>query len=156
MIGRRDPGDLSPEDDSNDGATPWPFIGALALVLVALLGVGALTLANRDRDSATDQVVRAVLGQNDALQRLDYGAFRANTCAREAGTEAAVLERQRNSAAAKGARYVGNVTDVSISGDTAGANVTYYFEHNRDDKTDVRTTLVREDGTWRVCTAGPS
>ncbi len=140
----------------DDGATPWPFIGALALVLMALLGVGALTLAHRDRDTETDRVVRAVLGQNDALQRLDYADFRANTCARDAGKEADVLDRQRNSVKAKGARYVGNVTDVSISGDTASAVVTYYFEHNRDDKTDVRTAIVREDGAWRVCTAGPS
>ena len=91
----------------------------------------------------------------DALQRLDYADFRANTCARDAGKEADVLDRQRNSVAAKGARYVGNVTDVSISGETASAVVTYYFEHNRDDKTDVRTAIVREDGAWRVCTAGP-
>ena len=62
----------------------------------------------------------------------------------------------RQSVAAKGARFVGNVTDVSISGETASAVVTYYFEHNRDDKTDVRTAIVREDGAWRVCTAGPS
>jgi hypothetical protein len=107
-----------------------------------------LTLANRDRDTETDRVVRAVLGQNDALQRLDYADFRANTCARDAGTEAQVLDRQRTSVAAKGGRYVGNVTDVSMSGDTASATVTYYFERNRDDKTDVRTALVREDGAW--------
>ena len=67
-----------------------------------------------------------------------------------------MLDRQRTSVAAKGGRYVGNVTDVSMSGDTASATVTYYFERNRDDKTDVRTALVREDGAWRVCTAGPS
>lgn len=150
-------GAAGPDDPAaDDGATPWPFIGALAVGLVTLLGVGALTLANRDRDTETDRVVRAVLGQNDALQRLDYADFRANTCARDAGTEAQVLDRQRTSVAAKGGRYVGNVTDVSMSGDTASATVTYYFERNRDDKTDVRTALVREDGAWRVCTAGPS
>jgi len=150
-------GAAGPDDlAADDGATPWPFIGALAVGLVTLLGVGALTLANRDRDTETDRVVRAVLGQNDALQRLDYADFRANTCARDAGTEAQVLDRQRTSVAAKGGRYVGNVTDVSMSGDTASATVTYYFERNRDDKTDVRTALVREDGAWRVCTAGPS
>jgi ribosome-binding factor A len=67
-----------------------------------------------------------------------------------------VLDRQRTSVAAKGGRYVGNVTDVSMSGDTASATVTYYFERNRDDKTDVRTALVREDGAWRSARPDPA
>lgn len=145
-----------PDGPDDDGATPWPFLGAAAVGLAVLLGVGLMTFAHRGRDEQDNAVVRAALGQNDALQRLDYAGFRANTCAREAGSEAGVLEHQRNSVKAKGARYVGNVTEVSVDGDTATANVTYYFENDKDAKTDVRTTFVREDGVWRVCTPGPS
>ena len=101
-------------------------------------------------------MVRAALGQNDALQRLDYADFRANTCAQEAGAEADVLARQRNSVEDKGARYVNNVTSVTVQGDRASADVSYYFAGARDVKYDVPTTFVREDGTWRVCTPGPA
>ena len=95
--------------------------------------------------------MRAALGQNDALQRLDYPGFRANTCAEQAGHAAEVLDRQRSSAAQRGARYVDNVTGVSIVGDKATANVVYYFGNTKDTKIDSATTFVREDGSWRVC-----
>ncbi len=142
--------------EPDDGATPWPFIGALAIAGVVLLGIGAVTLSNRGGDGDRDAVVRAALGQNDALQRLDYADFRANTCAQEAGAEADVLARQRNSVEDKGARYVNNVTSVTVEGDRASADVSYYFAGARDVKYDVPTTFVREDGTWRVCTPGPA
>jgi hypothetical protein len=142
-------------DDADDGSTPWPFIGALAIALLVVLGIGAMAWANRGSDNQREAVVRAALGQNDALQRLDYGDYRANTCAQQAGAEAEVLARQRNSVAAKGARYVDNVTGVSIDGDRATANVSYYFATDKEAKIGTVTDFVREDGTWRVCSAGP-
>jgi hypothetical protein len=148
MIGRKD-------DDDTDGATPWPFIGALAVILLVVIGIGLMSLLNRGSDDQREAVVRAALGQNDALQRLDYGAYRANTCAQLAGTEVDTVARQHSSVAAKGPRYVDNVTGVSVDGDNATAQVSYYFDKSKDDKIGVATTFVREDGTWRVCTAGP-
>ena len=115
-----------------------------------------MTWTNRGTDTEREAVVRAAVGQNDALQRLDYADFRANTCAQQAGVEAEVLARQRNSVAAKGARYVDNVTGVSIDGDRATANVSYYFAVDKDDKVDTVTDFVREDGAWRVCSPGPA
>ncbi|MBI3214590.1 MAG: lumazine-binding protein [Mycobacterium sp.] len=143
-------------DDADDGASPLPFLGALAIILLVVIGIGAVTLSNRGEDNEREAVVRAALAQNDALQRLDYGAFRANTCAQQAGTEATVLGGQRDSTAAKGARYVDNVTAVSVDGDRATATVAYYFADSKDAKIDIATTFVREDGAWKVCTAGPS
>lgn len=141
--------------DSTDGATPWPILIALAIAVLVLIGIGLTTLLNRGVDDDREAVVRAALGQNDALQRLDYADFRANTCAAEAGSEADVLDRQRNSVAAKGNRYVNNVTAVSVDGDRATANVSYFFAGARDATIDTATTFVREDGSWRVCSAGP-
>jgi hypothetical protein len=143
------------DTDDDDGATPWPFFGALTIAVLVVGGIGAMAWANRGTDNEREAVVRAALGQNDALQRLDYGDFRARTCARQAGTEADVVARQRNSVAAKGARYVDNVTGVSIDGDRATANVSYYFANDKDAKVDTVTDFVREDGAWRVCSAGP-
>jgi hypothetical protein len=143
------------DTDDNDGATPWPFIGALAIAVLVVGGIGVMTWANRGSGDEREAVVRAALGQNDALQRLDYGDFRANTCARQAGAESEVLARQRNSVATKGARYVDNVTGVSIDGDRATANVSYYFAVDKNAKIDTVADFVREDGAWRVCSAGP-
>ena len=142
---------MSDDDSSTTASTPWPIFAALAIIVLVLLGIGGITLANRGGDRQEEAVVRAAIGQNDALQRLDYPAYRANTCLRLVGTEADVLDRQRDSVADKGARYVENVTKVAIEGDTATATVSYYFAKDRDDKVDTATTFVREDGTWRVC-----
>lgn len=142
--------------DKSDNATPWPFLGALAIIVLVVIGIGVLRLINRDAANEHEAVVRAALGQNDALQRLDYRDFRANTCAQQAGAEAEVLARQRDSVAQKGARYVNNVTGVTIDGDRATANVSYYFAGDKDTKIDTVTTFVREDGGWRVCSPGPS
>lgn len=140
------------DDSDNTGSTPLPFIAALAIIVLVLLGIGGITLANRGKDSQKEAVVRAAIGQNDALQRLDYPAFRANTCLRLAGTENDVLARQRKSVADKGTRFVNNVTEVTVDGDTATANVSYYFASDKDAKIDAKTEFVREDGSWRVCT----
>src|SRR6476469_9417898 len=86
-----------------------PFLAALAIIVLVVAGIGLMTLARRGEDSQREAVVRAALGQNDALQRLDYAAFRANTCAQQAGRETEVLDRQRSSVAQRGARYVDNV-----------------------------------------------
>ena len=142
-------------DDADDGSTPWPFIGALVIAVLVVGGIGVMTWTNRGTDTEREAVVRAALGQNDALQRLNYPDYRANTCAQQAGVEAEVLARQRNSVAAKGARYVDNVTGVSIDGDRATANVSYYFAVDKDGKVDTVADFVREDGAWRVCSAGP-
>jgi hypothetical protein len=150
MIGER-----RAQEDGATGASLWPFITALVVLVLVVLGVWALQLPNRDANRERAAVVRAALAQNDALQRLDYAAFRANTCAQQAGVEAGVLADQQNSAARRGGRYVGNVTAVEVDGDRATADVVYYFDKAKDDRTTVVTTFVRENGSWRVCTAGP-
>ncbi len=132
-----------------------PFIAALVIIVAVVIGIGVMTLRNRGGDSEREAVVRAALAQNDALQRLDYGGFRASTCATEAGVEADVIGAQKKSVTEKGARYVDNVTGVTVDGDKATATVQYHFDSDKDAKIDTATSFVREDGTWRVCTAGP-
>lgn len=147
---------MSAARGSRDGRSAVPFLAALAIIVLVVAGIGVMTLMRRGDDSQREAVVRAALGQNDALQRLDYAGFRANTCAEQAGAEAEVLDRQRSSTAQRGARYVDNVTAVSIDGDKATANVVYYFGNTKDTKIDSATTFVREDGSWRVCSPVPS
>jgi hypothetical protein len=138
-----------------DGRTALPFLAALVIIVLVVIGIGVMTLMRRGEDSEREAVVKAVLAQNDALQRLDYADFRANMCAAEAGTESDVIAIQQKSAADRGARYVDNVTAVTIDGDRATAMIVYHFAGSEDSKIDHATTFVREDGSWRVCSPGP-
>lgn len=143
------------EQDGADGASPAPFLAALVIIVLVVLGIGLVSFFNRGGDGEREAVVRAALAQNDALQRLDYPDFRASTCAQEAGTEAEMLGRQRDSSASKGARYVDNVAGIAIDGQQAKATVVYYFASDKEAKIENPTTFVHQDGSWRVCSPGP-
>lgn len=133
-----------------------PILTALAVVGVALIAVFALRLI-RGGDTVPDSaaVGEAVVGQNDALQRGNYVDFKSFTCATQQGIEGQVLADQRQSVSTKGARYVDDVKDVIVTGDSATATVVYHFEKAQDDKVSSPMTFVRENGTWKVCSPGP-
>ncbi|RDH74767.1 lumazine-binding protein [Mycolicibacterium moriokaense] len=133
-----------------------PFLGALAIIVVVVIGIWLFNAFQGDRTPQDQLVARAAVGQNDALQRDNYADFARFTCAKLRGNEADVLARQRDSVAKRGARFVDDVTDVKIDGDTATATVTYHFDKASEDKTPAPMTFVREDGAWKVCSTGPS
>lgn len=133
-----------------------PILGALAILGLGLATVLLLRHFRGSEPLPEDAGVGwAVVGQNDALQRGDYADFRSFTCTAQQGVEAQVLADQRQSAAAKGARYVDDVKDVAVTGDRATATVVYHFEKAADDKFDTPMTFIRENGTWKVCSPGP-
>ena len=143
-------------DPEDDRPTMMPILTALAVVGVLLVAVFALRLI-RGGDTVPDSaaVGEAVVGQNDALQRGNYPDFRSFTCAAQQGVESQVLGDQRQSVAGKGARYVEDVKDVTVTGDSATATVVYHFEKFEDDKVSTPMSFVRENGTWKVCSPGP-
>jgi hypothetical protein len=143
-------------DPEDNPSTLMPMLTALAIAVVALIAFFALRLFGGD-DPAPDEaaVGRAVVGQNDALQRGNYADFRTFTCLSQQGIESQVLADQRQSAAAKGARYVQDVKDIAVTGERATATVVYNFEKAKDDMLSTPMTFVREDGTWKVCAPGP-
>jgi hypothetical protein len=146
-----------PESEPASGRpTMAPFLAALAIVVVIVIGIGLSNLFRGDGLSEEQRVGRAAVGQNDALQRESYADFREYACRDQQGAEADFLARQRGSVAKKGERYVDDVTDVAIDGDRATATVTYHFDNAPDAKISVETTFVREDGAWKVCSTGPS
>jgi hypothetical protein len=144
-------------DDSVDsaGSTPVPFMIALAIIVLVIGGIGLTQLVGGNDVPEVDVVAQAAIAQNDALQRADYADFRAYTCAAEAGEESDVLARQQHSTTTKGARFIDGVSGVAIDGDTATGTVSYHYDKAPDDKVDIPTTFVREDGAWKVCTPGP-
>lgn len=134
-----------------------PFLAALAIIVVVVIAIGLVNLLGGDDELPADQqVARAAVGQNDALQRQSYADFRSYTCRAEQSNETEVLARQRDSVAKRGERFVDDVTDVAIDGDRATAKVTYHFDKAPDTKSDVEMAFVREDGAWKVCSPGPS
>ena len=146
-----------PDEPDPEAARPTatPLLIALAIVGLAVLVVFGLRACRGEEVNDEAGIGRAVIGQNDALQRGDYADFRTFTCAAEQGTEAAVLAEQRHSAQAKGARYVDDVRGFAADGDRATATVVYHFEKSGDDKLTVPMTFVREGGAWKVCSSGP-
>jgi hypothetical protein len=133
-----------------------PFLAALAITVLVVIAIGLLNFFGDDEPPADQQVARAAVGQNDALQRQSYADLRGYTCHAELGNETDVLAHQRDSVAKQGERFVDDVTDVKIDGDRATAKVTYHFDKAPDTKTRVEMTFVREDGAWKVCSPGPS
>jgi hypothetical protein len=137
-----------------DRPTAAPFLTALVVIVLVVIGVFLVNaFSGGDGLSEEERVGRAAVGQNDAMQREDYSAFAGYTCADQRGNEAEFLARQRDSVQDQGPRYVDDVTGVRIDGDRATATVVYHYEKAPDDKIDVETTFVREDGEWRVCTS---
>ncbi|MBU8830270.1 Rv0361 family membrane protein [Mycolicibacterium goodii] len=144
------PGD---SEHAADRPTAWPFMAALVLIVLVVIGVFLVNAFSGDGLSEEERVGRAAVGQNDAMQREDYSAFVGYTCAAQRGAEADFLARQRDSVQKQGARYVDDVTGVRIDGDRATATVVYHFEKEPDNKINVETVFVREDGEWRVCSS---
>ena len=144
----------TPEDPADRGSAA-PILIALAIVAFVLIVMTVFRMIGSSEVSDENGVGRAVVAQNDALQREDYAAFRANTCPADQGVQAEVLAGQQRSKAAKGARFVENVTGVKVDGDRATATVVYYFEKAKEDKVTVPATFARADGGWKVCSIGP-
>ncbi|BBZ20453.1 Rv0361 family membrane protein [Mycolicibacterium gadium] len=147
--------DPEPEP-SADRPSAAPFLGALAIISIVVIAIALVNFFQGDELSPEQQIVRAAVAQNDALQKENYADFRSNMCRSEQGTEAEVLAEQRDSKERQGTRRIADVTDVVVDGDRATAKVTYQFDKSSDVTTDVETTFVLEDGAWKVCTQAAS
>jgi hypothetical protein len=138
-----------------DRPTAAPFLAALAIIVLVVITIGLLNLFGGDERPADEEVARAAVGQNDALQRQKYPDFQAYTCRAQLGSESEILAAQRDSVTKRGERFVDDVTEIKIDGDHATAKVTYHFDKAPDAKTDAEIAFVREDGAWKVCSPGP-
>lgn len=131
----------------------WPFGAALAVFAIVVLLAALFAFTGDDELTEEQQVGRAVVAQNDALQRQDFDDYRRYTCTRAQGSEAEVLAAQRESVNLHGARYVDDVTGIRVDGDRATATVVYHFENDADAKRSTELTFARQGGQWTVCSA---
>lgn len=144
------------ENSANSGAdrpTTTPFLAALVIIVIVVIGIALVNVFQGDGLTDEQQVGRAAVGQNDAMQRESFPDFRDFTCAEHQGTEADFLARQRDSVAKNGDRFIDGVTTVQVDGERASATVVYHYDKQPDNKINVETTFVREDGEWRVCSS---
>ncbi len=81
-----------------------PILIALGVVVIAVLAITGLRVLRGDEVRAEAGVDRAVVGQNDALQRQDYADFVGFTCVAQQGSRAAVLGEQRRPRPPRGPR----------------------------------------------------
>ncbi|ALI24588.1 hypothetical protein XA26_07280 [Mycolicibacterium fortuitum] len=140
-------------EEPQDRPTMAPFLGALGVIVLVVIVVVLLNLFGSDGRSEEQKVSLAAVGQNDALQRENFGEFSDHTCVAQRGTEADFLSRQRDSVSKRGARYVDDVTSIHVEGDRATATVVYHFGNTPDAKVNTETSFLREDGQWRVCSS---
>lgn len=143
-----------PANEPVDRPTAAPFLGALLLAVVVITGIFVFNRFSGESDG--ELISRAVMAQNDALQRADYRLYVDYTCQALYGTEQEILDRQRNSVANRGERYVDGVGNLEVDGDSATATVTYHFDNDPDDKVGADMKFVREAGAWKVCSPGPA
>jgi len=68
-----------PADDTSNSPTAMPILVALGIVGVVLVVMVLLRMIGGEDVSAEGAVGRAVVGQNDALQREDYADFRRSS-----------------------------------------------------------------------------
>ena len=141
---------------SSGGPTAAPFLGALAVAVVVVVGVWLFNAFSSDEPTVEQRIRLAVIAQNDALQRQDYPEFRAHTCVEQQGTESEVVAEHSDSVARRGERYVDGVAGITVDGDRATAEVTYHFSQDPEAKQTVELPFARQDGTWKVCSTGPN
>jgi hypothetical protein len=148
-------GKPEPEPEA-DRPTLAPFLGALAIAVIVVIVIVLVNVSGGDGLTEDQRVGRAAVGQNDAVQRLNYPDFRSYTCLAQQGTEADFVAHQNDSLTKRGHRSVEDVTAVKIDGDKATAIVKYRFETAPDTSSGAEMSFVREDGGWKVCSSGPS
>ena len=139
------------EPDESTGTSAAPFLGALAIIVAIVIAIWLFNVFSGGELTDEQLIGRAAAGQNDALQRDDYADFRSYTCAAQIGTEAQILDRQRDSKAKQGERFLDGVTSVKVDGDRATASVTYHFANAPDAKQTADIPFAKEDGAWKVC-----
>jgi len=132
-----------------------PIAIAVGLVGLVILAMFVMRLIHGEDVPDEGWVGRAIVGQNDALQRESYADFRRFTCVAQQGTEQQVIADQRASKSAKGNRFVDDVKDIVVTGDRATATAVYHFEKTPDAKVSSPMNFLRENGEWTVCSPGP-
>ncbi|MFT4127251.1 MAG: hypothetical protein QM662_13615 [Gordonia sp. (in: high G+C Gram-positive bacteria)] len=164
-MGKGAGGRSEPTDDDTPAPAPswrnaWPFLAALAVVVIAVVLVLSSNLLRPATERAGDsgQVQQAISDYYDARNNVDYPAFADLTCARDRTAEdfpdaARFRADTERSLSAKGRIVIPEITDLTVTGDRARATVHWHFDKDPDDIATTQLVAVRENENWKVCKA---
>lgn len=137
----------------------WPFWVALAVIVIGGLAIG-LSYAFKpsgERGGDSAKVQYAINDAYTARNALNYDKYRGAHCAADLrapgfpGREAFVADNRR-SRDADGTIVIPEITDLTVHGDRADAKVHWHFDKHPDAKQTTQVSVVRENGSWKVCT----
>lgn len=159
MSDKKRAADAPPADDApRSWRNAWPFLVALAVVVIAVVGILSSNLLRPATDRASDpaQVQMVINDAYTARNSLDYGAYRSATCAREVNaptfpTEQTFVADNTTSREANGHIVIPEITDITVTGDTATATAHWHYDKHPEQKQTDKVALVRENGDWKVC-----
>lgn len=157
----------SDEAASADGApasppnwkNAWPFWLALIVVALAVVGLILSYVLRPAEDRASDsaQVQFAINDVYTARNAVDYGAYRNGHCAADLAapdfpSAEAFATQNRDSQKANGLIVIPEITEVTVTGERATAQVQWHFDKQPDRKQTTSVSVARENGKWKVCT----
>ncbi|GAC01812.1 hypothetical protein GONAM_34_00120 [Gordonia namibiensis NBRC 108229] len=138
----------------------WPFFAAAGVVALLALGIVLSNISRPPEDRVSDDalVQYAINDQYTARNGPNYAEYRANTCDADLNkvefvSEARFLAENQASLDANGPIEIPEITDLVVDGDRATAQVHWHYKNTPDDKKVVDTTVVRENGEWKVCSS---
>lgn len=160
MAKDRTPTPQAPDGDAPSWKAALPFIIAGVVVLVVVIGVlisNAVRPAE-DRMSEDAKVQHAINDYYTARNEADFDKYAAVNCAAVRGAEGfptkdSFVTDNRKSMDDNGQIKIPEITDLTVNGDCATARVHWHFDKSEDKKNVADTTVVREDGEWKVCTS---
>ncbi len=160
MAKDRTPTPQAPDGDAPSWKAALPFIIAGVVVLVVVIGVlisNAVRPAE-DRMSEDAKVQHAINDYYTARNEADFDKYAAVNCAAVRGAEGfptkdSFVTDNRKSMDDNGQIKIPEITDLTFDGDRATARVHWHFDRSEDKKNVFDTTVVREDGEWKVCTS---
>lgn len=145
-----------PEDDPGLKAA-WPFIVAVVIVVLVIGGVVASQLLRPADDRLPDNaaVQHAINDYYTAKNAINYTAFRDATCSRvvDGGSfpnDEAFRSAAQSTRDSKGKIMVTTIADISVSGTSATASMTWRYEKDPRQTTQ-SVPLVKDADTWKVC-----
>lgn len=155
--------DMTDDDDADTPRTwkdAWPFLVALGIVVVLAAGIGISYLVRPADERMSDSalVQHAINNAYTARNEVDYAKYRDSVCVADTKastfpTEEQFVEENRTSMDSNGPIEIPEITDLTVSGDRASAQVHWHFEKSEDKTQVTDTVVVREDGDWKVCTS---
>ncbi len=143
MAQRRTP-DPEPVPDDTDGGTPWPFMGALLIVVLLIVGVVGTQMLSPAQDELSDdqRIDRTVADYVSAHNENDTDILERLRCAELPAEEAPLADVEGNV-------QLQATQDIAVDGDRATVDV----RATVDGTSQIETwQVVRVDSVWRVCT----